>query len=124
MNLEKIAIENDIYLYNWIYHLKPILVRNNTYQKFIEANHWVKVSKEQQICNTQWHIHFGNPLDYPFSAFFNTLIRFFWLRKTLKTYQKLGYPKGIQITENMLKFHNNDSREAIRDRILEKNFDK
>jgi hypothetical protein len=37
LSLENIALENDIYLYFWILSLKPIVVHNNTYTSFIEA---------------------------------------------------------------------------------------
>ena len=47
MDLSKIAIKNDIYLSYWIYSLKPIINRNNTYEKFIEVNSWVAVDEEQ-----------------------------------------------------------------------------
>jgi len=38
MDFSKIAIENDIYLFYWIYYLKPILNKDNTYECFIKAN--------------------------------------------------------------------------------------
>ncbi len=51
MNLKKIALENDIYLYYWIYYMKPIFVRNNTYEQFLRANSWVEIPKEQKKKN-------------------------------------------------------------------------
>ena len=48
MNLEKIAIEDDIYLSNWIYYMKPLFVQNTTYDKFIAANNWVNIDAEQE----------------------------------------------------------------------------
>ncbi len=48
MDLEKIAIENDIYLYNWIYHLKPIFTRGDVYEQFLKANNWVEIDEKQK----------------------------------------------------------------------------
>lgn len=124
MNLEKIAIEDDIYLYNWIYYLKPILVRNNTYKKFLKANSWVEISQEQEIQNERWEIQTRNAYSFSFSYFLNNIIRFFLLRKTLRTYSRIGQPEWVIISDDMLKFHDKDLRKEIRDRILEKNFDK
>jgi hypothetical protein len=38
MDFSKIAIKNDIYLFYWIYYLKPILNKNKIYENFIEIN--------------------------------------------------------------------------------------
>jgi hypothetical protein len=54
----------------------------------------------------------------------NVFIRFFLLRKTLKTYEKLWKPEGIMISDNILKFHDRDRRKEIREKIFQKNFDK
>jgi hypothetical protein len=57
LDLSKIAIANDIYLYYWIYYLKPILNRNSTYEKFIEVNNWVKVDEEQKEKNQEFRFN-------------------------------------------------------------------
>jgi hypothetical protein len=50
MNFEKIALENDIYLYFWILYLKPIMDINNTYKKFIDINKkWCDFSHFREI---------------------------------------------------------------------------
>ena len=56
MDLEKIAIENDIYLYNWIYHLKPILVQGDVYEQFLKANSWVEIDEVQQQENRRYNL--------------------------------------------------------------------
>jgi hypothetical protein len=43
LDLRAIAIENDIYLYYWIYYLKPVFDREDTYEKFVRANEWVDI---------------------------------------------------------------------------------
>lgn len=56
MNLEKITLENDIYLFYWVYFLKPLLDRNNTYQKWKVANKWVEIHAEQEKENLRFLI--------------------------------------------------------------------
>lgn len=154
MNLEKIVIKNDIYLYNWIYYLKPILVRNNTYEAFLEENSWVNIPEEQKKKNLFFVISKWNE-EIPFFSTYenyipkslkmnlkgiphgmtepktssiyialNKLVRFFFLPRTMRSYKKLGQPEWVIISEDMLKFHDADRRKEVRDRILEKNFDK
>jgi hypothetical protein len=166
MNLEKIAIRNDIYLYCWIYYLKPILIRWSIYERFLEANSWVEVSEEQRIQNQEFRIqnskwrkevnswglgegtvwvrweHFTDERSAPSFSFpngfgtfatksteilclwINIFIRFFLLPRSINSYNKLGKPEWIIISDQMLKFHPKDRRESIRDAIVEKNFDK
>jgi hypothetical protein len=58
------------------------------------------------------------------TAIFNSLIRHFLLPRTQKSYEKLGKPEWVIISDDILKFHDKDRRREIRDTILEKNFDK
>lgn len=203
VNLSKIAIKDDIYLYYWIYYLKPIYNRNNTYENFLNSNNWVQIEKTQKkenlkyvispvpffICkffvsikkyfrkefqavwsrgfleggsfwnlenraenrnqndagkietfgtfshtstweNNNWklyedpEINSGRQKYIEFYKKINQIIRFFLLPKTQKNYLKLWSPDGVIISDTMLKFHDQDKRKLIRDRILENNFDK
>ncbi len=36
--------------------MKPILVRRDTYEKFLLANEWVEIPKEQRVHNEKWKI--------------------------------------------------------------------
>ncbi len=54
MNMENIAIDNDIYFYYWIYYMKPVLVRWDIYERFLEANSWVKVDEKQRQENRRF----------------------------------------------------------------------
>ena len=38
MDLREIAIEDDIYLYFWIYYMKPVYVVGDTYERFHVMN--------------------------------------------------------------------------------------
>jgi hypothetical protein len=54
MDLSSIALDNDIYLYYWIYYMKPIFQKNDTYSKFLEANNWVVVDNGQRRENQKY----------------------------------------------------------------------
>lgn len=54
MDMEKIAIKDDIYLYFWTAFLRPIIVFDDCYHDFQKANSWV-----------DWNKNFGkNPEKY------------------------------------------------------------
>lgn len=57
MNLSKIAIENDIYLYYWIYYMKPILVRGDIYEQFLSANHSLDIPEGQKAENKKYIVY-------------------------------------------------------------------
>lgn len=127
MDLSQIAIEDDIYLYYWIYYMKPIVIENNTYEKFLKANTWVEIDKNQRTENQKWKINNSIPISnkkiQSYSSL-NQIIRFFLLPQTLKSHKKLWNPEWVIISDTMLKFHDQDKRKEIRDRIIENNFDK
>ena len=127
INLSKIAIENDIYLYYWIYYMKPIVIKNDAHEKFLKANNWVKIDEDQKIENQKYILNNWSNLWKTRLEIYeklNWIIRFFLLAKTVKSKEKLWNPEGIIISDTMLKFHNQDKRKNIRDTILENNFDK
>lgn len=129
MDLSRIALEDDIYLYYWIYHMKPILVRGGIYERFLDANAWVEIDpiqdeKNRKYLSIQLRAKQDTYLLYPISYLLSTCIRFFLLPKTLRKYRALGSPEWVIISDNMLKFHDQDARTQIRDKILKKNFDK
>lgn len=49
----------------------------------------------------------------------NELLKKIFLPKTLRHYEKLKKPYGIIISDNMLKFHNNDIRKQIKKELLD-----
>lgn len=101
MDLEKIAIKNDIYLFFWIYYMKPIFTRGDIYERFLEKNTWVSVDPAQRKENLQYVItedSSAHPEIQPhrtsrFSLFLNTCIRSLLLPKTLRNYTRLGKPE-------------------------------
>ena len=55
-DLSKIAIQDDIYMYYWIYYMKPIYIKDNSYEKFLMANNWVDIDEKQKIENIKYSI--------------------------------------------------------------------
>ncbi len=124
IDLSQIAIENDIYLYYWIYYMRPIYVQNKTYKQFLAANSWVDVDKERKIKNQRYLISHDFKFSSSFWEFwefcrpFNSLIRYFLLPRTQKTYEKLWKPEWVIISDQILKFHDRDGRIEIRDSLI------
>lgn len=56
MDLSDIAIENDIYLYYWIYYMRPIMDKNETYKQFLSENSWVSIDEERRKENRKWQL--------------------------------------------------------------------
>ncbi len=90
MDMDRIAIERDIYLYHWIYFLKPVVVYNDTYENFLRANDTVEVDTAQKTENLRYLIRSGTRKKTPWIyQQLNTIIRFFLKRKTLRNYHTL-----------------------------------
>ncbi len=106
MNLDPIRIENDIYLDKWIQTLVPLVNKNNTLERFQEANS-KKIPSEKGNKQKFRHFIFSIP---------ENIIKHFWLPETLTTYEKLWKPWWVVISDTMLKFHDNDQREIYRDK--------
>ena len=53
---------------------------------------------------------------FSFLSLFESIIKKLWLPRTLKTYDKLGKPWGVIISDATLKFHDNDQRKNYQDR--------
>lgn len=126
MDFREIAIQDDIYLYYWTYYMKPIISNNDTYEEFLKKNTWVQIDETQKSENIKymiqkWENHYIMPWLY---RRMNRFFKHFLHMKSMQTYLSIWSPKGVIISDTMLKFHNKDKREVIRDNILKKNFDK
>lgn len=114
--MSQIAIDDDIYLYYWIYFLKPILDYDNSYNQFLQKNSWVALDEIQKYDNKKFIKITGksHPIRW-YHVFCNNFIKFFLKRKTQKNYEKMGCPSGVIISDDILKFHDKDQRENIRE---------
>lgn len=130
LNLVDITLKpNDIYLTYWLATLAPIYNRSGTYQKFLEANGWLKsylpnfystiLNNRQSIKDNTW---------IKFSKSFDELVlgRFLgdWLEKLAKVIQLKKMRKNVGsvtdqpntnvvISDSMLKFHETDQRQEF-----------
>ncbi|EKD65861.1 MAG: hypothetical protein ACD_49C00079G0025 [uncultured bacterium (gcode 4)] len=137
MNFSSFAIKNDVYLYFWIYYLKPIINKDLTYENFIKANKPlgidpINLHKDNRIYEIQtWKqtLSFPLPLSFPrrwesikiissILDFKNYLLKKIFLPRTLAHKKRLWNPEGLIVEENILKFHDNDRRVEVRDGVL------
>ncbi|QFR39511.1 hypothetical protein A9Q91_04775 [Candidatus Gracilibacteria bacterium 28_42_T64] len=122
LNFSSFALKDDIYLYFRILYFKPILDFDNTYQSFLDKNSsWSDFSEYKNIINNHKpgikFIKNTGIQESRFLTIVNNLLKRMLITKTQKTFKKIGKPYGVIINDNMLKFHNNDIREKIRDEL-------
>lgn len=114
-DFENISIKNDIYLSYWMEHLTPIINRRGSYEAFLYEN-WLKTEKKFSLNDA---IKIQSPKIYTlFWDIFETWVKSIFLPRTKKSFQKLWKPFWVIITDDMLKFHDQDRRKEIRDFIF------
>ncbi|MBP7773959.1 nucleotidyltransferase domain-containing protein [Candidatus Gracilibacteria bacterium] len=116
MNLDSVRLQpNDPYLDRWIYTLIPLVNKNAIYEHFMEAN---GAEPTYSPINPSWRV-FCMKLGsiFGFLSLFESIIKKLWSPKTLKTYENLGKPWGVVISDTMLKFHDNDQRRKYREKL-------
>lgn len=121
MNFWSFKIDNDIYLYFWIIYFKPILDFNNTYDLFLEKNSsWADFWEYNNMLknNKTFIKYYWDKKDKKFYTHINKLFKNIFLPKTLKHFNKIWKPYWVVINNNLLKFHNWDIREKIRDELI------
>lgn len=106
MDLASIRLlPRDPYLDRWMNTLIPLIDKNNTYERFMKANS-MKIQNRGCMYHT---ISFSIFFLWSFS-YVEKLIKSLWLPKTLRSYEKLGRPWWVVISDTMLKFHVDDVR--------------
>lgn len=127
LDFSSFAIENDVYLYFRILYFKPILDFDKTYEKFIEANEsWADFEEYQDIiAENKKGIKIknaknktSNVVTAGLRSLPEKIFKKIFFPRTLKTYEKLGKPFWVIINDDMLKFHDKDVREKVRDEII------
>lgn len=126
LDFSDIAIERDIYLYFWIYSLKPIYCYGQAYENFISENSWVDIESSIMDENRRYCMKKTFPKAWTFvwtiwkamADYLNSLGKYFWEKKAKKNFESKGSPFGVIIRSNILKFHDNDMRKVIRESIL------
>ncbi len=137
LNLEKIAIKDDLYLMYWLAQLIPIYDPDNLHSSIQRANQWVKkylpnafvqyeLSERLKICNGR------------ISKFIKDLLEKMWgsgygdvmerqAKEAQRARMKMNYGSvqnepdtRVVVSDVMLKFHENDRRSEYRDKWLNK----
>lgn len=118
MDFSNFKVKNDIYLYFWIIYFKPILSIDNTYENFIKVNEkWADFEEyRKQIEKNKSFIKYEKKYSNEniITKKIDLFLRNIFIKKTIKSYEKLWKPYGIIINNNMLKFHDNDIRKKIK----------
>ena len=120
LNLEKLAIQNDIYFYYWISQLLPIYDPTNLQSKFSQENSWLKghlPNFSPKVTNTRWTIN-KSFLKFPTVTEF--IARKIQLKKMPKHLHKLSQEDNtnVIINDRVLKFHDQDKRVQIREQLF------
>jgi hypothetical protein len=122
MDFSEFAIERDIYLAYWVSTMKPVWDLHGTYPLFVAANrHWHEVSPEEITANTAALPTPTNPSHERLPWLWNgldRLVRDLVRPRTLRSYERLGRPYGIRVSDKLLKFHDDDRRVELRDVVL------
>ena len=136
MNLEKLQKSGgDPYLVYWITQLTPFFGRGDIWQKFWEANAWIKKHLPNALPTTgrgTWLYRESSALTkvsnreflsgYSMSALLNNVVkRWQILRLPQKLRERVAVGgTDVVISDQVLKFHDNDRRELYRDRWIER----
>lgn len=123
MDFSSFAIENDVYLYFWIYYLKPIINKDLTYENFIKTNKplgidSINLHKDNKIYEIQSWKYLKFLDKCKILDFKNYILKKIFLPFTLAHKKRLWNPAGLIVEENILKFHDNDRRVEVRDEVL------
>jgi hypothetical protein len=131
LNLKKLAYPQDIHLVYWITQFMPVFDSAGTTSRFFSSNRWTSKhlpNINQPVTNERWKITSNSKVKKILELILST-----WIgnvtEKLLKRFQlkilpdKLKVPaKGdntdVIISDEILKFHDQDKREEIRDRWL------
>lgn len=139
LNLEKIAIDDDIYLQYWIFWLYPVFNENETYQKFLKENQWAisnfpNFFKTNSVLRKEINLNkflrnfkmfLEKVLTNQFGSFLEKIFKKIQIRIMKRKDKKFVWQKGksVIISDKILKFHLQDKREEYREkfkkRILE-----
>lgn len=141
LNLSKIALDNDIYLMYWLALLIPIYDPDNLHSSIQRANQWVKkylsnalvsykLSERLRVDNNKMSVFVKNLLEKMWDGRYGDL-----MEKQAKEMQrarmKMNYGSvqnepdtRVVVSDQMLKFHENDRRAEYREawlKIIKKN---
>jgi hypothetical protein len=115
-NFNDIKIENDIYLFFWVYYLKTIVDKNNIYKDLLDLFNIENVNND--FDKYKINLNYKNKEINNFFNFFEYLLKKLFIKKTLNHKNKLKDSWGVIINNDMLKFHDNDVRKKVKNEII------
>lgn len=113
LDFSEISLDKDYYLYFWIIYLKPILNYDNTYEIFLSSQKWIDITEYNYIIEknkTYIKYSWKHKKVWFITNILNKIFKNIFLKKTLRSYEKIWKPFWIAINDNMLKFHKEDIR--------------
>lgn len=131
LNLEEIALKNDIYLAYWIKSMSP-LIDDSVSKEFLDKNLWakeyfknesdfsiktdrvIKISKFNSFWNKIFHAIFSGK----FGDFIEKCIKSWQIKRAKKKMEKADSGASLIVEDHVLKFHNIDRREIYCDKWL------
>jgi len=136
LNLEKIALPEDIYLAYWLDQLIPVYDPDNLHRAILQANQWMrkflpKAGQSYEVLS-RWHVGEGSV-----AKKVKKVLQKIWLgsygdlmesqaRGLQIAKMKMNYMSAqkdndtrVVVNEQMLKFHENDKREEYQQQWLE-----
>ena len=128
LDLSDIAISNDIYLAFWFKYQLPIL-DDGVSKDLISKNTWIKNYFEDGVVFRDYKLTANKSyiksiltftLEGVFGDFLEKILSSWQFKRSKKKAFLLEDKSGIIITENILKFHNNDRRREYRNKWFKK----
>lgn len=133
LNLEKIALRNDIYLAYWIKSMIP-LIDDGVSKEFLDKNLWAKryfenesdffiktdgVIKNSKF-NSFWNKIFHAIFSGKFGDFIEKRIKSWQIKRAKNKMGKADSGASLIVEDHVLKFHNIDRREIYRNKWFKK----
>ena len=119
LDLKGVALGNDdVYFHYWLVNVWPLVNKNQTYEKFMAANKWVrkylpnafplsKFRTKSQLSNKKSNVDFLKPMELG--------LKRIQLKKMPAALKKIAnQDTRVIITDKILKFHLNDRRDYFR----------
>lgn len=114
LSMESIAIENDLYLHFWSANVLPIFGRHHS--NWLRANQWLNTFLPDLPLLAKPKA--TNKRVSPLAYLANKIVRVPMYKRSKAKAAQLGPESSIVVSDQMLKFHNQDRRQLYRDKTL------
>lgn len=114
LSMDAIAITDDLYLRFWSANVIPLFGRHRS--NWLKENQWLKTFLPHYSVHAQPRIVDSKVSTLSYLA--NSIVRMPMYRRSKAKAAKLGNESSIVVSDQMLKFHNEDRRQLYRDKTL------